>query len=116
MSAPRLCARIARPLWPVSNGKRRAAQTIAGIRSAGTYHSARFRTSSLPVGIDIPGLLLMSISRQACIHEKRPRPVATPNTHGQGGVHAFRMRAVSAARERLVNCGFSVPAPAPFIT
>jgi len=64
----------------------------------------------------MPGLLLISISRHACSHEKMLRPVATPNTHGQGGDHAFRMRAVFAADEKSVNTGFSVPESTPFVT
>jgi hypothetical protein len=55
--------RIARSLLPASKGKRRAAQTTAGMSSDGTYHSPRFNTSSLPAWADIPGFRLISVYR-----------------------------------------------------
>jgi hypothetical protein len=82
-------------LWPLSNENRRAAHTTAGINSAGTYQRARLRISSLPAMIDMPGRAFTIVSRYACRNEKTPSTVATPNTHAQGGVHTFRMRAVS---------------------
>ena len=115
-SAPMACAAIARTRCPLSNAKRRAVQTIPGIMSAGRYHSARLSTRSFPASMLIPGLLVMSVSRYACRSEKKASAVATPNTQGQGGVHALRMRAVSEADEKPVKTAFSGPSKLRFIT
>ena len=61
--APAEWTAIARTRRPCSSGKRRAAQTMAGISRAGIYQSERFSANSLPRSIVIPGLVLMSVRR-----------------------------------------------------
>jgi hypothetical protein len=59
---------------------------------------------------------LTSVRRYACSVEKTPSAVATPNTHRQGGVHTFRIRAVSRRAEKRVKAEFSHPSRLSFIT
>jgi hypothetical protein len=72
--------------------------------------------SSLPASIVMPGLLFNSVRRYACRNDETPKAVAAPKTHGHGGVHTLRIRAVSGLRENPVKAPFPGPSLMRFIT